>query len=124
MPEDVIDNASARAAEEERYQRWHTAALNFLSIPRIYPTPAGMKLDADEMAHAFVQVANTEQKLLRARLDRYSEEVARLRQDEAFALRSAHACLEQRQEMAAERFEWQERAIRAEEELARLRGER
>ncbi|MCX4816792.1 hypothetical protein OG601_47595 [Streptomyces sp. NBC_01239] len=123
MPEDVI-HAAARAAEGERYQRWHTAALDFLSIPRSYPTGAGLKLDADEMAHAFVQVANVEQDSLRAALERYKEEVARLRRDEASSLCDARTFLEQRQEMAAERFEWQERAIRAEEALSRLRGER
>lgn len=58
-----------------------------------------------------------------AELERYKEEVARLRSGEASANRDARIFLEQRQEMAAERFEWQERAIRAEEALARLRGE-
>lgn len=56
-------------------------------------------------------------------LARHREEVARLRRDEASANRGARIALEQRQEMAAERFEWQERAIRAEAELARLKGE-
>jgi hypothetical protein len=64
MPDSEVD-AAARAAEEQRYQRWYKAARAYLEVKGVNPRGPGIHIEADELAHAFVWVANQEQDELR-----------------------------------------------------------
>jgi hypothetical protein len=68
MSDDV--SAADRAAEEKRHRRWYMAARSYLEIKGVDPQGPGLHLEANELAHAFVFVANEEQAALRAENER------------------------------------------------------
>jgi hypothetical protein len=76
MSDGVIDAAVRSAEEQQRYRRWYMAALAYLGIKGVNPGGPGIHLEADELAHAFVSVANEEQAALREEIDRLRKQLA------------------------------------------------
>ncbi|WP_329390138.1 HIT family protein [Streptomyces sp. NBC_01716] len=104
--------------DTERRERYAAAITEFVS-----GSPEG---DADA-ADAALAVADEEQRdlygMLRAERGQADGIITRLRAELESANESAQKALEQRQEMAEERYVWQERGDRAEALAARLRAE-